>query len=266
VTGAPKPVNDLWFYGVYATMKACAPTLFDIYYLGNSDRDNYRDFPYTSKTPQGTYGTTTRNTAGARIYGPLWKNPDCGTLAYDLEGAYQFGNVADEDVRAYFLHADTSYEWATAWKPKLTLLGNVASGDRNPNDGEVNTFLPLYGSTHSPYGFIDFLRLQNMREIALTATVKPTSKLELYAGLHQFWLDSRTDAWYNSRGSALAQDKTGRSGRDLGQEIDFMAKYKLTANVDIEGGYAHFFDGNFADKNGRPDPADWLYIQYRLKF
>ena len=259
VTGPPEPLNRVWLYGAHSTIKACAPGLLDLYYIGASDRDDDRTFPYASKTPQGVYGTASRHTVGARAYGPVWEREGCGTLRYDLEGAYQFGRLADEDISAYFAHADVSYEWDAPWKPKLTLLGNIASGDRNPNDGEINTFDPLYGTTHGPYGLIDFLRLQNMREIAVTATVNPTKKLKLYSGLHQFWLDSRTDSWYNTRGSSYAQDPTGQSGRDLGQEIDFTATYKLTANAEVEGGYAHFFDGRFADKNGRPDPANWLH-------
>jgi hypothetical protein len=265
-TDAQHPKNHEWFYGIFSTLRWWSPHLFDVYYMGLSDRENERVFPSTVKSEEGRFGTTDRHTVGARMYGPLWKRDGCGTLAYDLESAFQFGHKSNDDIRAGMAHADVSYQWDRPWKPKLTVLGNVASGDRKNGDGVSNTFSPLYGSTHSPYGIIDFLRLQNMRELALTGSITPTKKLELILELHQFWLDSRTDSWYLANGSSFAQDKTGQSGRDLGQEVDLIAKYKVSKRTDLEAGAARFIPGNFAEKNGRPDAANYLYLQYRWTF
>ncbi|MGB9690826.1 MAG: alginate export family protein, partial [Candidatus Sumerlaeaceae bacterium] len=140
--------------------------------------------------------------------------------------------------------------------------GNLASGDRRFGDGENNTFNPLFGSSHTPYGIIDFVRLQNLREVALNYSIEPTSKLKLQAEAHHYWLDSRTDAWFGGPG---LRDKTGQSGRDLGDELSLVAKYKLTKRVSLEGGFSHFFPGNFPRKAGKTDGANFFYLQYELQ-
>ncbi|GIX45511.1 MAG: hypothetical protein KatS3mg130_1919 [Candidatus Sumerlaea sp.] len=263
-TDEPHPLNHTWLYGFYGTFYTLKPHEFDLYALGYSDRNAFRTFPSAIKGENGEYGTSSRYTVGTRWRGPLAKHPGVGTLGYGLEAAYQFGNIAEDDLRAYMLHADINYKWEKPWKPMLKLEGNLASGDRKFGDGENNSFSPLFGTNHTPYGIIDFVRLQNLRELALIFSVEPTDKLKLQAEVHHYWLDSRTDTWYNGPGSL--RDKTGQSGRDLGDELSLMAKYKLSKRVELEGGYSHFFAGNFPRKYGRTDGANFFYVQYVVKF
>ncbi len=265
-TDEKHPENHLWLYGVYSTFRTLNPHEFDLYLVGLSDRDDERTFPSAVKSESGKFGTTDRYTAGTRWRGPIRKWEGIGTLGYDAEAGYQFGQRAGDEIRGYFAHGDLNYQWERPWKPKLTLVANVASGDRVPADGVAGTFSPLFGTSHTPYGIIDFVRLQNLREIGLDYSVQPTEKLTVETGIHQFWLDSRTDSWYFGNGSSYARDKGGQSGRDLGQEIDIVAKYKMNKFLTLEGGAAHFFEGNYAEKNGRRDGASYLYMQYVLRF
>jgi len=258
-------VDGQWFYGIYPTFKFLRPHEFDVYFLGLSDDGTHRNVPAPPKSEDGTVGTSDRYTVGTRWRGPISKT-DRGTLAYGVEGGYQFGHQSSDKVQAYFLHTDLSYQWNAPWKPKVSLVGNLASGDRRMGDGETNTFQPPFGTVHTPYGIVDFARLQNLRHIGIETSFQPNEKLTIEPGIHQFWLDSRTDSWYNSGGSSLARDKTGQSGRDLGYEIDIVAKYKMNKFTTLEAGGAHFLAGRYADKNGRSDAASYLYLQYVLKF
>lgn len=262
-TDEPHPLRRTWFYGTYTTFSWWKPHEIDLYALGYSDRNGERSFPSTVKSESGQFGTSSRYTVGSRLRGPLLKQPGRGTLGYGLEAAWQWGNVANDDVRAYMLHADINYTWDKPWKPKLTFEGNVASGDRRFGDGENNTFSPLFGTSHTPYGIIDFTRLQNLRELAVLFNVQPTDKLKLQAEAHHYWLDSPTDGWY---GGPKLRDKTGHSGRGLGNEISLVGTYKLSRRVTLEGGLAHFFPGNFPRNFGRNDGANFFYLQYELKF
>ncbi len=262
-TDEPHPLNHTWLYGTYTTLSWWKPHEVDFYVLGYSDRAKERTFPSTVKGEAGEFGTSSRYTLGSRLRGPIWKQPRKGALGYGLEAAWQWGNVAKDDVRAYMLHADLNYTWDKPWKPKLTLEGNLASGDRRFGEWTNNTFSPLFGTSHTPYGIIDFTRLQNLRELALLFSVQPTEKLKLQAEAHHYWLDSRTDGWY---GGPKLRDKTGQSGRDLGDEISLVATYKLSRRVTLEGGVAHFFPGNFPRKFGRNDGANFAYLQYEIKF
>lgn len=266
VTGRLHPKNHEWFYGMYSTFHYLDPHEFDLYYLGLSDLDNERTFPSTVKSEEGVQGTTDRHTIGTRWRGPIWKQEECGVLGYGFESAYQFGHKSNDEIDAYMAHADLNYEWTHPWKPRVVLEGNLASGDKRYGDGESNTFNPLFGTTHAPYGIIDFVRLQNLRELALTGSIQPTPKLKLQAELHRFLLESDTDSWVNASGTSLGRDKTGRSGNVIGNEFDLIANYKWTKWLSTELGAAHFTAGDFARSVGRKDSADFLYCQIVLSF
>lgn len=261
-TDEPHPQRHTYFYGIYTTFKRWRPHEVDLFLLGLSDRQRVRTFPSVVKSESGIYGTSSRYTVGTRLRGPLVEN-ECGKLGYGLEAAYQWGHVSVDEVRAYMLHADLNYQWNAPWKPKLTLEGNLASGDRRFGDGENNTFSPLFGSNHTPYGIMDFVQLQNLREVALLFAVQPSKKLTLQAEAHHYWLDSRTDTWYLGPG---LRDKTGQSGRDLGDELSLVATYKLSKHVTLEGGIARFFPGNYPRKAGKTDNANLIYLQYAMNF
>lgn len=267
VTGHERPRRDEWFYGSYFTLKQFKPHTIEAYFLGLSDTNNHRTFPRPVKSEENKFGTTDRYTIGSALYGPLWKRDGVGTLSYGTDAAYQFGHRSNDEIHAYMLHGDLDYQWEKQWKPKVSLVGNIASGDRQKGDGESNTFNPLFGSTHGPYGIIDFVRLQNLRELALVGSVEPTEKWKAQLELHRFWLDSPTDAWYDARGNTVARDATGHSGSGLGDEIDAILTYKMNKFVTLEGGAAHWFgNGDFADGTHRGDAANFLYLQTSISF
>lgn len=266
VSGRGRLRNREWFYGSYATLKQWDPHTIEMYFLGLSDLNDNRRFPGPTESETGVVGSLDRYTVGTAMYGPLLKREGEGELTYGTEMAYQFGHKSEDQIRAYMLHGDINYEWDRPMKPKLSVIGNLGSGDRRRGDGESNTFSPLFGSTHSPYGIIDFVRLQNLRELALVGTVQPTEKLTAQAGLHAFWLDSKTDSWYDGRGSSRGRDEEGNSGRHIGNEINAVLTYKLSKWITLEGGAAHFRGGNFARNFGQNDGANLLYLQTSISF
>lgn len=267
-SGHLRQLDRTWFYGMYGNFKYFDQHDFDVYLMGLSDQMEERNEPRPVKSEEGRYGTTDRYTVGSRWRGPIYKWDGCGTLGYGLEGAYQFGHLSNDEISAYMLHADVNYVWEHPWKPKVTLLGNLASGDDEPGDGKSNTFSPLYGSSHYAYGIIDFTRLQNLREVALTGSIDPTEKLRVQSGLHKFWLDSPTDAWYTALGNpgSFGRDVDGKSGRELGEEIDLTFTYKYSKCLSFETGAAHFFPGEFAKNKGKDDGANFFFFQTYFKF
>ncbi|AXA36747.1 hypothetical protein BRCON_1970 [Candidatus Sumerlaea chitinivorans] len=265
-TGHASELNRTWHYGIYSQLKKWAPHTVDLFFLGLSDQDNDRTWPAPNLSEQGRNGTTNRYTVGTALRGPIRKY-DSGTLGYGLATAYQFGNWSNNDIRAWMLHADINYTWEHhPWKPKLTLLTNIASGDRKPGDDVNNRFNPLYGASHYGYGVIDFFRLSNIRQIGVTYAIKPHEKVKLVAEYHHFWLDSRTDAWGSPIGMNFGRDPSGNSGRDAGDEVDLTLTYTHSKRWQSELGFAYFFPGNFAKKQGRDDGAHFLFLQTIYKF
>lgn len=267
VTGRARPRRDEWFYGSYFTLKQYKPHTIEAYFLGLSDTNEHRTFPRPVKSEEDRFGTTDRYTIGTALYGPLWKRDGCGTLSYGSDVAWQFGHRSNDEIRAWMLHGDLNYQWDEPIKPKLSLIGNLASGDRQKGDGESNTFNPIFGAGHAPYGVIDFVRLQNLRELALVGSVEPTEKIKGQLELHRFWLESATDAWYDARGNTVARDPSGHSGTGIGDELDAILTYKMTKFVTLEGGVAHFVpNGDFAQKTGHDSNANLIYLQTTISF
>lgn len=256
--------EDEWFYGAYATSRHPSPHTVEAYFLGLSDREHRRTLP-VRRSEDGTYGTSDRYTIGSVLYGPLHED-ERGELAYTAEGAYQFGHSSKDPVSAFFLRGDTTYTWKRPWKPSLGLVGTLVSGDKNPTDGRNNRFDMLFGSQHSPYGITDFVRSRNFRELAIVGKMQPTKKLSLQAEGHAFGLDSKTDSWTNAPGEPALRDKTGRSGRSIGQEVSLVAEYKYSERLSLEAGAAHFFPGSFPGAFGRNDGANFFYLQTRWRF
>ncbi|MDD5561738.1 MAG: alginate export family protein [Candidatus Omnitrophica bacterium] len=205
---------------------------------------------------------STRYTAGARLQGEV-----PGKILYDIELPYQFGKINHKSIKAYAFHAGLSHVFRDMlWEPKMVFEYNQASGDKDPNDGVNNTFLPLYQTTHDPYGLMDFFRWENMREISLNVNLCVTNKLKLTPQVNFFWLMSTNDSWYDSTGAVLRTDSSGLRSHYAGQEVSLRASYEVNKNIKLESGYAHFFTGGYVKDSGANDDADWLYAQLAFKY
>lgn len=207
---------------------------------------------------------TERYTVGGQFEGRLFIFKD---VLWNLEVPYQFGKTGSTDISAYAVHFDLSKvfaDWIGA--PKFTLTFELASGDRKKGNGTTNTFIPLYQTTHDPYGIMDFFRWQNMREVEASVIFSLSSKLKLQPQVDFFWLDSTKDNWVNSSGTTLRSGTTNSVSSFVGTESSLRAFYEIAKNIKFEVGYAHFSAGGFARDTGDNDDADWAYSQITIKY
>jgi len=233
--------------GTYVSYrKSKEALLLEGYFLSNSDSSNM--------------STLNRRTVG--FHGEF-RLP--GAVVCDLELPYQFGKSSRKSVYASAFHLDLSREFKGAWSPRLAAVYNYASGDKNSADSVNNTFIPLFQSTHDPYGLMDFFRWQNMKEFALEVSAKPAKSFKLRAMTNYFWLAEVKDSWYSSSGKKLRTNAAGTAGDYVGQEVSLTAKADLGGGAGLEGGYARFFTGEYIKDTGVHDNADWLYLQFSLK-
>ncbi|PCI10567.1 hypothetical protein COB72_03160 [bacterium] len=243
------------FYGIYATGKFGGDYNIgaDFYYLG-LETDG-------SRTYNGTSGIEERQTIGARLFG---KFGDSG-FGYDVEGAYQFGDVGSADVSAYMFASQVYYSFDSEWKPKVYIGFDLSSGDKTAGDSDVETFNQLFPLGHAYNGFMDLIGRQNVTDISAGVSFKPHKKFFVKADLHNFTRTEDTDSVYNAGGGVLRPTAAGASS-DVGQEFDLTVKYLVDRHLTLQGGYSHFFAGDFFTDTGADEDIDFFYFQAVYKF
>lgn len=203
-------------------------------------------------------------TVGGRLVGQGIKGFD-----YELESAWQTGDFDDKDINALMAVAVLGYTFEHSWSPRVALEYDYASGDNDASDGTRRTFDNLYPTNHIHYGFMDLVSLQNLNNVRLQGSVKPTKKLKLQADYHYINLDTYKDSLY-SASRAVSRTAAASHGSDLsthvGDEVDLTVNYKFNDSLNVLVGYSHFFAGKYLAQTGANDDGDFMYVQTVLSF
>lgn len=241
-------------YGVYAMLKPL-PFTADLFYIR---KESFGD---STNRPPGTDVGVNINTFGCYVDGTWQERWDYGgTFAHSF-GQHDFAPVA-----AYGANARLGYTWDVPWQVRCAAQYSYGSGDPEPGRGRYRTFDGLFGAIDSMYGWMNIFAWQNLRDYQATLNMQPTDKTQLMLEWHYFQQDAAQDAWYYSNGRPQRQDPSGASGRDLGDEIDFIAHYHWSDHVHFRTGYSHFFPGGFIRRTGPSPQANWVYFQVTYEF
>jgi hypothetical protein len=241
------------FYGVYAAGKVPSTDVgLDLYWLG---------WERKRAAFSGTAGREDRHTLGARISGEIAES----SLDYDLEGAYQFGEVGNGAINAFMIASQIGYSPKDlAGKPRFYVGYDFASGDRGMGGG-VQTFNQLFPLGHAYLGFIDTVARQNINAPSAGVSFKPLDKLLVKADGHYFWRASDSDALYNA-GGGVVRPGFGGSAYNIGGEIDLTVKYQFDRHAAAIAGYSHFFADDFIEQSGPSRDIDFLYLTLQYTF
>ncbi len=60
--------------------------------------------------------------------------------------------------------------------------------------------------------------------------------------------------------------KDGVSGDEVGREFDLVIRINLPYKNQIQVGYGHFWPDEFAKKEASNEQADWIFVQWQIKF
>lgn len=262
--------------GVYASSRTLLPIQeTQVYFMARNvdehapKEQNDKLYPLASPRDIYTFGARVKSLPGA-----------LGGWDYEAEAAGQLGrfklsNTSPSlDQQAYAAHVAGGYTWTEACcSPRLGLEYNYASGDSNPNDGKHETFDNLFPSNHGLYGIMDFFAWQNMHNLRVGASLKPLKALVIKLDVHGFWLADTHDYFYQSNGAARRTGGYGinpNAGSYVGSELDLTASYGITSFASVQGGYGHFFVGDYvsgslASRGGATD-ANYLYAQLYFNF
>jgi hypothetical protein len=182
---------------------------------------------------------------GFRVRGAAIRNFD-----YRYEFVIERGRAGADDIRAWGTTAGLGYTApGLAWRPRFFAGYDYASGDAT-NGAVRGTFDTMYPTAHDRFGIADQFGWQNIVSWRGGATVYPHRRWSVTAHLLDLWLASATDAAYNSSGAAILQDRTGKSGRHLGRELDAYTWYEINRQIHVGAGIGHLFAGELVARAG----------------
>ncbi len=188
-------------------------------------------------------------------------------IDYDVETAVQFGDYKGKSLTAYAGHAGVGYNWlAASLKPRIGIEANYGSGDSDSTDGKVGTFQNLFPTNHLFYGYLDAFSWQNMAEIAITSSIKPTETTKVMLDYHVLWLADTSDSWYRANGTTAVRPIKNDASNFAGSEIDLTVSWKATKNLSFLAGVSHFFAGSYLEDTGASSDANFAYVQMSLDF
>jgi hypothetical protein len=268
--------------GLYFSTTAIPIQVTDLYVLHLHENAN-------PKYAQNPLGDTNFVTLGARFKskpGALAPQEDAGLakdgktvvdpkpsrpVGFDYEGefAFQTGNVRGLDLTAFAAHVGLGYTLDSSWLPRFGIAYNFGTGDDDPADREIQTFQNLFPTNHKFYGQMDVFSWQNMHDLEFSVKMQPAKTVTVKAEYHAFWLETTEDVWYRANGvtpvrapSAL----TRAAGNYAGSEVDLIITWNVNKHLQIEGGYSHFFAGDYLADTGPSDDADFGYVQAKVTF
>jgi Alginate export len=182
------------------------------------------------------------------------------------EGAFQFGHRGPDDHTAHALALIGGYVFDVRYTPGVRFEWDRASGDGDPRDGRSREFNNLFPTNHAHYGYADVQGWRNMQALRATLSLAPRPGQMLSVDVLRFRLREARGAWKDDAGEVLGQDPTGRSGREIGDELDLLYRLPVRKELTCLLGYSAFFPGHFAESVGRRGTHSYGYVQALFKF
>jgi hypothetical protein len=198
---------------------------------------------------------------GLRFKGLALKNID-----YSFEAILERGSDGTNPIRAWGNTFGAGYRFdPVPLKPRVFWQYDYASGDKDPNDGVHGTFDTMFPTAHDRFGITDLFGWQNIRTWRGGITVEPRRRWTVTAQFMDISLASAEDALYNTSGSAILRDTSGRSGTHVGQEFDVYTWLELNRHVNFGVGVGHLMPGGFLSALSKGPTYNYPYLAINFK-
>lgn len=191
-----------------------------------------------------------------------------GKYCLVLEGSGQAGRANGLVEQAWNVNAIVKRKFG---KADTYLELNSASGGNDKH--YYRTFDQLWGNAPSIYGMRIMQGNRNVNELSIGANYALTSKDQLIGQVNNFGLRDASDYWYGSNGvankgkSGYFVDPTGKSGTDVGRDVQLEWKHDFDKHNQIWLGAAAFFPGKYVEKlNGSGRTQTWFFSTYTYRF
>lgn len=181
-----------------------------------------------------------------------------GNIRFEIESAYQFGQVSAVSHFEHFQHGEIGYTLSWPWSPELLARFDYASPRLDP----------LYGRRAFelvPTGIFGPFQRTTILSPGYRILVKPLEDGYVFVQHRLWWLADEEAPW----ASMGLHDPTGRAGRFLGQTVEVRLRWAMTNDVFLHAGYVFFPYGSFPKEvpNGpRADHADYAFFGVEFMF
>jgi len=238
---------NLW--GIYSKLIIPKAGNLDLYYLGiRRDESRFE----TGIAPER------RHTLGTRF----WKYG--GGFIYNLEAAYQFGRFGSGSINAWTASADIGYSFENVkFKPTINLRNDYISGDQNKEDGQLQTFNPLYPKG-GYFGFSPQVGPVNLIDIHPYATLDLLPELKMQLDVVFNWRYATQDGVYRPSGVLNLPGSTSDK-RYIGTAYLANFTYSISPFISVVSGIQYFKTGAFIDES-IPNSKDGIFFNARLGF
>ncbi len=190
-------------------------------------------------------------------------------IVYDITISKKLGRFIERDGPDPNINAQ-AYVCKLGWyfkkmrfSPKIMIGRVYASGDPDPENGDVRTFTRPFGTTDGGhYGIMDLMSWSNMVDNQVDFRFSPLEGYRLRIGFHDFHLDKKADKW------AYFGYRIDNNRHDhIGNELDIILKCNPLKWLKVMAFYGHFWAGDFIRKNDiAHNDADRMVLQLTLNF
>ena len=259
------------FGGIWTTYKIDKKQSVDLYYL-YLDNAN----PQTTGKVAGGRGGYDVNTIGSRYSGDhkvessFFCGDSPGSLLWDCEGGYQFGEYTNRNVSAGFFTGGVGWAFSDLpMQPQVWAYYDWASGTPGlSGTGQFSTFNQLFPFGHYYFGAIDDVGRENINDLNFQGAIYPTKWITGLAQVHFFSLDQPADALHGVTPDypIVRNSPKGDAGTTVGNEIDLLASFQIDRHSNVTFGYSKLFEGDYIRQTGPSVSPEFIYAQYSFRW
>jgi hypothetical protein len=237
----------LW--GVYAT-GALGLGSIDVYFLGY--RNDHAVFDQGAAREQ-------RDTVGIRYFGSY------GGWQWNLEPMVQFGQFGSGALFAWTVASETAYTWSDVkWQPTLKLSVNVASGDRNRSDSDLETFNPLFPRGNY-FSEDSILGPYNFYNAHLFLTLHLSEIWSITIDHNWFWRFSSGDGVYGPPGN-LVRSGVGSASHFVATGLSVNSEWSIGRQWYLTAIYTRVSPQQFLKETGPAEKVDFIELTTQFRF
>jgi hypothetical protein len=243
--------------GQLSKAKAIGPATAELSYFHLGERD--------------APGRATRDRSLDTFGGRVIAEPRPSKFDFEIEAFYQTGhlsasqaaNAARQSVQASFIHADVGYTFDSAWKPRISVEFDRASGDKPGGDyGRFDTLFGMRRADLAPAGLYNAVARANIETVGLRLEATPSKRVDWFVAYRPMWLSAKEDT-FSTTG---VRDALGRSGDFAGHQVEGRVRYWVVPErLRFEVDAVWLAKGRFLqDAPNAPPAGDSKYLSLNL--